>query len=140
MSKGEDALVEVVNNHDLEALLRRYSPQAVAVAPGGMAEGRDQISSYYAHFLEAFPDLHVTVWSTVEQGNDTSCEFSLAATHTGSFLMPGGVVLPPTGQKIRIRVCSVHTVESGLILSHRFYYDQLELFFQLGVGLDLKEH
>ncbi|WP_440104264.1 ester cyclase [Streptosporangium sp. H16] len=135
----EDALVDAANDHDLEAMMRCYSPQAVTVAPGGVAEGHDQIHSYYAHFFEAFPDLRVTVWSAVEEGDGIAHEWSIAATHVGSFLAPGAV-LPPTNRRIRIRAGSVRTVEGGLILSHRIYYDQLELLSQLGVGLALEGH
>ncbi|MER5649399.1 ester cyclase [Streptosporangium sp. NPDC002524] len=133
----EDALADAVNDHDLEALIRCYSPRAVTVMPGGVAEGRDQIRSYYAQFLEAFPDLRVTIWSRLERSDDISHEWAFAATHTGPFLVPGAV-LPPTGREIRVRACSVRTVEDGLILSHRLYFDQLELLSQLGVGLDLQ--
>lgn len=135
----KDALIDAINDHDLEALLRCYSPQAVLVSPTGMAEGHDQISSFYGYFFEALPDLRVTPWSMIERGDGRVHEWCLSATHLGPFLVPGGGVLEPTGRKVNIRVCSVRTVENGLTLSHRYYFDQLELFVQLGAALSFEE-
>ncbi|GAA3016920.1 nuclear transport factor 2 family protein [Streptosporangium longisporum] len=140
MSNPEEignALVDAVNNHDLKALMRYYSQNAVFVAPGGVAEGHDQIHSYFEHFLKAFPDLRVTLWAMIEDKGDRVYEWSLSATHTGPFLAPGGGTLRPTGRTVVTRVCSVHAMENGLVLSSRIYFDQLDLLLQLGTRLDL---
>jgi hypothetical protein len=58
-------------------------------------------------------------------------QWTLSGTHTGPFLMPGGEVLEPTGQRVAVRGCSVRTMENGLILTDSVYYDQLELLARI---------
>ncbi len=48
--------------------------------------------------------------------------------------MPDGQSIPPTGKNVRVRGCDAATVEDGLVTSHRFYFDQMELLGQLGLA------
>ncbi|GAA3613891.1 hypothetical protein GCM10022419_118820 [Nonomuraea rosea] len=131
-----DALTEAINGHAMDGILRLYSPQAVFVAPGGMAEGHDQIATYYEHIFAGFPDAQVTVWRKITTDDVTLHEWTLTGTHLGPFLMPNGGTLDPTGQGIAVRGGSTADMDDGLIISHRFYFDQLELFASLGVRLN----
>ncbi|MGW0807699.1 ester cyclase [Nonomuraea sp. NPDC002799] len=130
-----DALTDAITEHTLEGILRLYSPQAVFVAPGGMAEGRDQIATYYEHIFEGFPDVRATLWRKITAGSVTLHEWTLTGTHLGPFLIPGGGTLDATGKGVAVRACSTATMDSDLIVSHQFYFDQLELFASLGVRL-----
>ena len=47
--------------------------------------------------------------------------------------MPTGETIRATGKRVRVRSCDVITVESGVITSHRFYFDQMEFLGQLGL-------
>ena len=57
----------------------------------------------------------------------------IVGTHTEPLTMPNGETVPPTGKKVRFRECDVVTVDGGLITSHRFYYDQMDVLGQLGL-------
>lgn len=46
--------------------------------------------------------------------------------------MPTGETLQATGKSVRLRICDIATVEGGRIISHRFYFDQVEFLTQLG--------
>lgn len=59
----------------------------------------------------------------------------MTGTHLGPLLLPGGSMLEATGQRIAVRGAGLCTIENGLIVSDRDYYDQLELFSQLGLCL-----
>ncbi|MEZ0076504.1 hypothetical protein [Planotetraspora sp. GP83] len=43
--------------------------------------------------------------------------------------------IEPSGRRLSIHLCWVFTMENDLITAHRLYFDQLELYTQLGVGL-----
>ncbi|MEV0389523.1 nuclear transport factor 2 family protein [Nonomuraea sp. NPDC050643] len=131
-----DALTDAINQHTLEGILRLYSPQAVLVAPGGMAEGHDQIATYYEQMFEGFPNVRATPWRKITTGSVTLIEWTLTGTHLGPFLLPGGGTLDATGQSVVVRACNTAAMDGDLIVSHQFYFDQLELFTSLGVRMD----
>lgn len=132
-------LTEAYNSHDVEAITRCYAPRAVTVAPGGIAEGLDEIFSYYADWIGAFPDSVVTPSLLVTAGESTILEFMVTGTHKGPLIMAAGEVAEATGRPIAIRCCSVCTIEDGAVASHRLYFDQLELAAQLGYAMPGKD-
>ncbi|WP_336208688.1 ester cyclase [Nonomuraea sp. LPB2021202275-12-8] len=134
-SQVSDALTDAINDHTLDGILRLYSPQAVFVAPGGVAEGHEQIATFYGHMFEGFPDARATLWRKITNGSVTLHQWTLTGTHLGPFLMPGGGTLDATGQGVAVRACSTADMDGDLIVSHQFYFDQLELFASLGVRL-----
>jgi predicted ester cyclase len=128
-----DRLTDAVNDHDLEAAARCYSPEAVLVSPDGTFEGREQAVSSIRGFLEAFPDMRVTSWSKVTSGDVVADEWTFTGTNTGPIATPDGETIPATGKAVSMRGADVAVVEVGLITSHRLYWDQLELLTQLGL-------
>ncbi|MFG1706540.1 ester cyclase [Nonomuraea sp. M3C6] len=135
-----ERLRKTFNRHDLDGLADTFSRGAVLVAPDGVGQDRDEIVSYYGAFIEAFPDSRCTPQSVTICGDTLVAEYTLTGTHEGPYLMPGGGVAEATGRSILVRACSVSTVEDDHIVSHRIYYDQLELGAQLGGSLRLAEH
>ncbi len=128
-----DRMTEAVVNHDLEALAGVYAPDAVATSPEGEIRGRDAIVAYLKQYLDAFPDLTWEPLYKVDSGNIAVDEGFIVGTHTQPLTMPDGETVPPTGRKVRFRECDAVTVENGLITSHRFYYDQMDVLGQLGL-------
>ena len=47
---------------------------------------------------------------------------------------PNGETIPATGRRVRARECDVATVESGVVTSHRFYFDVQDWLTQLGLA------
>ncbi|MDH2424613.1 ester cyclase [Sphaerisporangium sp. TRM90804] len=129
-------LSDAVNVHDLRAVLACYHPDAVYVTPAGVAEGHDQIAWFYEQVWQAFPDFHLTAWFEAAQcDNPAITEWTYTGTNTGPLLLPDGREFGPTGRRITVRAtCGAH-VEGDRIATHREYYDQLELYSQLGFGL-----
>ncbi|MFC4588759.1 ester cyclase [Sphaerisporangium corydalis] len=130
-----EVLIRAFNSHDLDAMARCYSDSAVYVSPSGTAEGPMEIASYYGLFLEGFPDLRLTPMKTLVFGDEAFTQWMLSGTQTGHFLMPGGRTIEASGRCVTIRGCSLRTVENGLIQTNCIYYDQAELFSQLGAHL-----
>ncbi|GAA0410469.1 hypothetical protein GCM10009530_73700 [Microbispora corallina] len=130
-----DEVLSAVNDHDVDRVLRCFRSDAVLVTPIGVAEGREQIAWYYEHLIKGFPDICMTVWNKVTCSDPAFTEWTLTGTHTGPFLLPDGEVLEGTGRRITVRGCGACTVEDGRIVTHRDYFDQLELLSQLGFEL-----
>jgi ketosteroid isomerase-like protein len=131
----KDKLSDALNKHDINRVLECYSEDAVLVTPAGIAEGHEQIFWYYQHFLAGFADMNITAWHKLVGSDLAVTEWTIIGTHTGPFLLPDGHVADGTGRKITIRGCGACTIENGKIITHRDYYDQLELYSQLGFCL-----
>lgn len=129
-----DRLVAALNAHDMQACLRCYSDAATMVGPEMQADGHEQIASYHAHVWDAVPDVSMTVWDRISQGDRAAVETTFHGTHTGPFLIAGGQVVEPSGRRVSFHACWVFTIENDLIIAHRLYFDQLELYTQLGVA------
>jgi ketosteroid isomerase-like protein len=130
-----DRVTDAIVRKDLETARELYAPDAVAETPDqGTLRGRDAIIGYMSEFVVAMPDLSWESYREHESGNDAIDEGFIVGTNTGPLPMPGGESLPATGRSIRVQECDAITVEDGLVTSHRFYFDQMELLAQLGLA------
>ncbi|GAA1282072.1 hypothetical protein Psi02_38310 [Planotetraspora silvatica] len=128
-------LGDAINAHDLRRIRECYSPDAVLVTPLGVSEGHDQIEWCFERFFKGFPDLRYTPWLEVDCDDPAVTEWTITGTHTGPFLLHDGTEMEGTGRPIRLRAsCEAH-VENDKIVTHQHYWDQLELYSQLGFGL-----
>ncbi|GGO21562.1 ester cyclase [Microbispora bryophytorum] len=127
-----DELVLAFNGHDLRRLSQCYSPSAVLVGPEGVAEGQEQIATFWEQLLTAFLDARLTPWYKAAVSDPAVTEWCLTGTHMGPLLLPSGRHLEGTGRQVAIRGCCVLHVENDRIVTHQQYYDQLELYSQLG--------
>jgi ketosteroid isomerase-like protein len=119
--------------HDLDAVAKVYAADAVVVTPEGEVHGREAIVGYFEQQLTAFPDSSYELVEGHDAGNVGIDEGYWVGTNTGPLPTPTGETLPATGRQLRMRVCDIATVDGGMIVSHRFYYDQLEQLEQLGL-------
>ncbi|TKK86247.1 ester cyclase [Herbidospora galbida] len=129
----KDLCIEAYNRHDVGGMMRHFAPAGVLVTPAGIHEGREQVAWYYAHWFAAFSDLKVTAWMLPTADDPAVTEFTITGTHDGPFLLSDGAELPGTGRRIALRGVSLCTIEDDLIVTDRDYYDQLELYSQLGL-------
>ena len=130
-----DRVTEAVFNHDLEGAKALYAPDAVAETPDqGTISGRDAIGTYLGEFIEAFPDASYEPVNKYEAGNDAIDEGYFVGTHTGPLASPTGETIPATGKHVRMRSVDIATVDGGMVTSHRFYFDGMDLMEQLGLA------
>jgi ketosteroid isomerase-like protein len=132
-----DRLTSALNTHDLDATMRCYRPDAVAVTPEMELGDPEEIGSFFAQLWQGFPDIHYTVWEKIVSGDAIATEMVGVGTHTGPWLVVGGEVLEATGRAITVRSSWFWCLEDGLIASQRVYYDQLQIYAQLGMRLPL---
>jgi steroid delta-isomerase-like uncharacterized protein len=128
-----DRYVERYNAGDLDGVMDLYAEDAVQVMPDGTYEGWNAVRERLAQELEGFTDLNHTVRSFVEQGDLFADEWTFVGTHTGSFRLPDGTELPPTGKRVEIKGMEVVRVRDGKIVLNSLYYDTLAVAVQLGL-------
>ncbi|MGH9149324.1 MAG: ester cyclase [Acidimicrobiales bacterium] len=126
-------MTDSVISEDLDAVTGCYSPDAVLVAPEGTYKGREQIAEFFRAWFDPFTELSVETQTKAAWGNQTLDEWSLSGTNSGTLRMPTGETVPATGRRVTVRGADVCTVEGEVVVEHHVYYDQAELFGQLGV-------
>lgn len=128
-----DRITAAVVAGDVDALGRLYAEDAVADTPDeGRLEGHEAVVGYMRTFAQSFSDISFEMIATTEAGDTAIDEGYMSATHSGPLPGPEGEI-PATGKRIRVRECDVATVRDGTVVSHRFYFDQLEFLGQLGL-------
>jgi ketosteroid isomerase-like protein len=129
-----DRMTAAMMSQDSAAMAACYAEDAVATAPDqSEIRGRDAIVSYLSQMAEAFPDARYEPLEQHEAGDVAIDQGYFTGTNTGHLQMPQGESLPPTGRQLRLRSCDVARVEGGLVVSHHFYWDQLDFMSQLGL-------
>jgi predicted ester cyclase len=133
-----DRLISAMNRHDLDGVMECYTPAAVGVTPEFEAENLEEIASYYLHLWQGFPNMRLTVWEKVASGDLVVTEMLATGSHNGPFLVAGGEVIEGTGRNVSVRLSWLFNVENDRVVSYRLYFDQLELYAQIGARLPLK--
>jgi steroid delta-isomerase-like uncharacterized protein len=126
--------VAALNARDGEAVARLIGSDAELLAPGHRAmKGPQQVKDYYLAFFRAFPDGVIRVERAIAAETSIVLEASFAATHAGALATALGEV-SATGRRINARLVLVLEVDRGLIKSIHEYFDQVDLFAQLGLA------
>lgn len=127
-------ITELAFKKDYDGLAKLHAPDAVSVTPDrGELRGRDASIDYIREVFDAFPDAEYEALYRHESGDTAIDEGYIVATHTQPLSLPSGESIPATWKQVRIRSCDVIEVKGGLVTSHRFYFDQMDFFDQLGL-------
>ena len=89
--------------------------------------GREGSKAVFSAFLEAMPDLAVTVHDALVAGDRVVGRYSYTGTFTGPLL--GNA---PTGEPVTMTSIDIWRVEDGRFAEHWDEINSLELFVQLG--------
>ena len=90
---------EVWNQRKKETIDDLIAPESVCQAAGGELRGPGMFQALvYEPFVDAFPDLRLTVEGTVAEGDQVVVRWTATGTHTGP-----GLGLIPTGRPIFLR-------------------------------------
>jgi len=128
-----DHYVERYNAGDLDAVMDLYAEDSVQLMPDGLFEGRSTIRERLAQELDAFSEVAHRVESFVDQGDAFADEWTFVGTHTGSFSLPNGTELPPTGKRVEIRGMEYVQMRDGKIVADNLYYDTMAVLAQFGL-------
>ncbi len=122
---------EIQNAHSLDALESIFAEDFVdhmALMGGLFLGGMDGLKRGYATFLNAFPDLHVTVEDMIAEGDKVVAYKTLSGTHRGSHLG-----IPPTGKRVQYQIISIYRIKNGKIAEYWGLQDEISLKRQLDV-------
>ncbi|GAA0476303.1 nuclear transport factor 2 family protein [Streptomyces sp. NPDC046215] len=130
-----DRLTEALTSaRDPGGVAACFAEDAVAVTPdAGELRGRDAVVAYFAQLTEMIPRASFESLRAYEVDDTAVDEGIFGGRNTGPITLPTGETLPATQREVRVRGCDLATVRDGVIVSYRLYFDQAELFGQLGL-------
>ncbi len=109
---------EYFNNHEWEKMAAMYTDTALFKDPsfghGIVKQTRQQTKEKYAALNKLFPDLHDTVIQTYRSGDHNMIV---------EFLSTGTA---PDSSRFELPICTIFTIENGLISKDFTYYDNFE--------------
>lgn len=123
---------DLFNEHDLD-IASDYAADAVEVTPLGTFTGRGAIAERYRELWTTFTDARMEPTSWTVAGDTLVVEYTVTGTHSGPMTAPDGSQIPATGRRAEIRACSVVEARDGQTVSHRMYFDMLQMMTQLGL-------
>ena len=116
-------------SRDSGALAADHAESGIVVSPtGGVLEGREEIERVYRVWMNAFPDLVITVTDLLIDGDRVVQLLDVVGTHAGEFLG-----LPPTGRRLQVVGAFVFTMKDNLIVHERRILDFTGVLVQVGV-------
>jgi hypothetical protein len=117
------------SSQDPEGVAACYEPTASLTINNGIpATGHIELAATAASYMEAFPDLQVSVDHLHVAGDSAFWVWTLTGTNNG----PGG-----TGKKVRVSGIEVWRIgSSGLVANSIGYYDAICYEHQLVNGID----
>jgi steroid delta-isomerase-like uncharacterized protein len=116
-------------NRDAAALAADHAPTGVVVSPtGGVLEGRPAIERIYRLWFTAFPDLAITNYELVIDGDRVVRLADISGTHAGEFFG-----LPATGRRVQAPSAFVYALKDGQIEHERRILDFTGVLVQVGV-------
>ena len=127
--------IEFWNAKERERWAALYADDVVYEAPGGarISGLADLKVQYFDALVTAAPDRSSSDVLLIAEGDHVVEQARYTGTHTGPLRNPDGAEIPATGKSFDFPFVGVFRVENGMISSIRIYYDQVELFTQLGL-------
>ena len=138
MSQAKKVLEQAIerwNSADRDGWAALYTDDVVYEAPGGarVSGVADLKEKYFDALLTAAPDRESRDVVLVAEGDHVVEQARYTGTHTGTWRSPNGDEVPATGKKFDFPFVGVFRVTDGKISSIRIYFDQVEVFTQLGL-------
>lgn len=122
------------NAGNRESFLTRYGPGSRFTGPGGSSlSGAEGAALFYDTYHAAFPDCELRPENMFTDGEQGCVEGTFGGTHLGELTLADGRVVAPTGNRVVLHYAERWVVRDDVVSHIRLYYDQVELFTQLGV-------
>jgi predicted ester cyclase len=123
--------IEVFNARDNAGEADVRARDYVAYAPVSLEPApldSEAWTRFLAGFVEAFPDLRLTVEDAVAEGDLVAQRVRFEGTHTGEFQG-----LPPTHRRVALSGLELNRFVDGRVAEHWFQMDSLAILQQLGL-------
>lgn len=129
-----DKSTTAFNAHDIGGFTDLIAEDAEYRAPGGMTgAGRQACAEFFAGWLAAFPDAHVTVRDLYVCNDVAVEEGTFAGTHEGVLRTPDGDI-QPTGRRVAIDYMMAIRFRDDKQTAFHLSYDRLDMLEQLGLA------
>jgi len=96
--------------------------------PTGVPPGREGAKAFIGAYLNAFPDLKITVEDMLAEGDKVVTRWSATGTHTGELLG-----IPATGKQVTVTGLDITRFSGGKSVEYWGQFDQMGMMQQLGV-------
>src|SRR5215203_4835385 len=130
--------IEAFNERDLQGEADLLAPGYVAHVPSPQGpldlEGLEAWRGFTAPFVEAFPDLRLTIEDIAAEGDTVAARVSFRGNHQGEFQG-----IPPTGKEVNFTSMEFNRVVGGKVEEHWVEIDLLRVMGQVG-ALPEPEH
>ncbi len=138
MSDAKTVLEQAIkcwNDSDREGWAALYIDDVVYEGPGGsrIAGLADLKEKYFDALLTAAPDRSSRDVILIAEGDHVVEQARYTGTHTGTWRNPDGAEVPATGKSLDFPFVGVFRIDNGKISTIRIFYDQIEVFTQLGL-------
>jgi predicted ester cyclase len=126
--------VDEWNKKDKEAFLTNFTESSEITGPdGAVLRGLKGVEMFWDIWQGAFPDNKGTI-SNIFAAVDRACaEVTVESSHAGILHLADGSQIPATGRHVCLSSVQVHTIRHGKFVTSRLYFDQFDLFTQLGL-------
>ena len=123
---------EVWNNQREEVIDELMHPECVAYglndSEGNPLRGPEGFKQLYKAFIQAYPDIHITVEETVIEGERMVARCTVRGTHTGE-----GIGVAPTKRSIEFTGLVMVKFQDGKFIEGWNQFDFMNMYQQLGV-------
>jgi uncharacterized protein (TIGR02246 family) len=122
------------NKTDEDAYLAVYDDDATITNPGGeVFRGLCAIKRDFENLHNGLPDTQQTINTIFSAGDQACVEVTFEGTQTGTLALSDGRQIQPSGRYISLPFVGVYTISNDKIATVHNYFDQLDMFAQLGV-------
>ena len=111
---------EIFNQNKPDLIDEMYTPDLVLNEPDKALQGSEEAKQFVSTFLEAFPDLQVTVEDEIAEGDKVVTRWTIRGTHQGELM---GIA--PTDKQIELKGITIHRFEGDKIVEEWERYDNL---------------
>lgn len=126
-------LITAYNDRNLDPWRSLLHEEFTADYPGAPGLSADRASDYHQAYIDAFPDVHMDIVTTVAEGDRVAAQWTATGSHTAPLDTLSGGAIMPTGKSVTLDGVVVTALREGRIVHEASFWDQVALLSQLGL-------
>ncbi len=126
-------LYPAINARNYDSFIAHYAPVVDYRDPDAVASTADELLTVLRWQIASFPDTHMTVKRITGDDRVAVTELECVATFQNDMAMPDGSVFKANGKSFAFALVEIVEVEAGKIVRQRCYWDNLDVYTQLGL-------
>jgi predicted ester cyclase len=128
-----NVLIGAFNDRKVERAMDLVDESAewLMIPYGVTNHGPEGYKKHWELWTTAAPDCEIEIAELTPGPNVVTAEFIARGTHSGPLSTPRGEI-PPSNNKVELRLCDVIRIRDGRAYGSRIYFDMLSLLRQVG--------